>query len=416
MAKNLSDTRPNKRVRLEATRPAAPSPRRPEAPPNNPTAPESKAQGAGCLGGFFRSPVVLVTLMVLLGLFLVTSASAAVGWSVGSGEFAATQTFEAALYMLDQYNLALGEIQSGDLSLARQRLEYIYSQNPDFLDVREQLVTLLVSMGVSLEPTSAAPTATPTVDPRPKEELFTAAQGHINASQWTDAINTLLSLRKTDPAYRTADVDGWLFIALRNRGVENIIQLGLFEPGLYDFALAEEFGPLDNEASVLREGARYFLYGNAFWVAYPQDAAYYYGLSMSIAPGLRDSTGLSAFARYWQSLVDWADQLAASGDWCDAYDQYQAAQRARTDGNLQPTADFAYVQCIGPSDTPTNIPSATWTVAITFTPSPGPTATPSLTPTPGPTNTPSETPIPSDTPMPSDTPVPSDTPSETPTP
>jgi hypothetical protein len=206
--------------------------------------------------------------------------------------------------------------------------------------------------------------------------------------------------------------------------VQNIIELGLFEPGLYDFALAEAFGPLDREASQYREWARLYLYGNAFWFAYPQDAAYYFGLLTAYAPNLTDASGLSAFYRYRQSLIHYADQLAAGQDWCAAYDQYQLAQAARPDSGLQPTADYAMTQCTGPSETPSVTPSFTLTPAITLTPSqtvPGPSATPSDTSSPGPTTAPSDTTAPTDTtapsntPTPNDTPLPSDTPTETPT-
>lgn len=413
---NLSPTQPQKRTPAEV-RATSPTKRVPPAQTgrtNN--VPPKDGQRPGCIRGFLRSPIVIAAFIVLLGLFLVSAASAAVGWSLGSSEYNATATIEAGLYMLDQYNLALADMEAGDYSLAQQRLEFIFAQDPEFLDVREQLVNVMVIVGGNPQPTGLTPlepTPTPTQDPRPKEDLFAAAQALIGAHDWTAAIDTLLALRKADPNYRTADVDGWMYAALRNRGVEQIIQHGLFEPGLYDFALAETFGPLDNEAGVLREGARYFLYGNAFWLAYPQDAAYYYGLSMAIAPGLIDSTGQSAFSRYWQSLVQYADQLAADGDWCEAYDAYQDALRARADSEVQATAQAALIECTGPTDTPSN------TAVFTLTPSntvPGPTATPSSTNTPGPSDTPTNTSAPSNTPIPSDTPVPSDTPTETPTP
>lgn len=410
MSASQSDTQPNK-PQPQATRPSTPL-RRPNTAPTDPgKPPRSLEDRPGCIRGFLRSPVVIVGLFILLGLFLVTAASAAAGWSVGLGEFNATATIEAGLYMLDQYNLALDDMEAGNYSLARQRLEYIFSQDPDFLDVNDKLVQVLVIMQGTVVPTGVElleASATPTQDPRPKEELFTAAQALINARDWTAAIDTLLALRKADPAYRTADVDGWLYAALRNRGVHNILDLGLFEPGLYDFALAETFGPIDNEASILREGARYYLYGNAFWLAYPQDAAYYYGLSMSIAPGLHDAGGLTAFGRFWQSLVHWGDQLAVAEDWCGAYEHYQDALAARQDSGLQPTANAALEQCVGPTETPSLTPSITLTPLASFTPSA--TGVPPSD-TPGPSDTPTDTSVP-----PSDTPMPSDTPTETETP
>lgn len=424
MSTNLSPTQP-RRINpdsLQTTRPAATAPRRPSlsgaGSGKNP--PPSQNNRPGCIRGFFRSPVVIAIFSVLLALFLVTAASAAVGWTVGSGEYNATATMEAGLYMLDQYNLALADVEAGNLSLARQRLEYIYAQDPEFLDVREQLVQVLLALGSSIQPTIGGlptETPTPTQDPRPKEELFTAAKSLIAAGDWTGTIDTLLALRKADPNFHTADVDGLLYAALRNRGAQNILELGLFEPGLYDFSLAEAFGPLDAQAENYRTWARLYLFGNAFWLAYPQDAAYYYGQVASLAPNLTDASGMSAFSRYWHSLIHWAEQLAADEDWCGAYEQYLVALAARSDGELQAQANQAQEMCIGPTDTPAPIPSATIPPAATFTPTftgvppsdtPGPTQTPSSTPEP--TESPTNTPTPSAATTESATNTPTDTP------
>jgi len=343
-----------------------------------------------------------------MALLLVSAASAAAGWSSGRADLHTTATVQAGVYMFDQYNLAMQDIQDGHYDLARQRLEYIYYQDPEFLDVMDQLVSVMFILNTTGVPTGVTlptPSATPTQDPRPKEELFAAAQALLVVRDWTKTIETLLALRKADPTYRTADVDGMLFASLRNRGVQNIVELGLFEPGLYDFSLAEKFGPLDAQVITYREFARMYLFGNAFWYAYPEEAAYYYGQAMSISPDLRDSSGLSAFYRFWQSLVHWADKLAKEGDWCGAYEKYQQAMNARADNQIQPTASFAYDQCVGPTD----IPSSTPTFFFTYTPTI--TGAPTATDTPAITDTPSDTPMPSDTPLP----VPSDTPSQTPT-
>lgn len=365
--------------------------------------------GTGCLGGFLRSPIVIAFIGVLLALLLVTAASAAVGWSFGSAEYSSTATLEAGLYMLDQYNLALSDAADGNLALARQRLEFIYGQDPDFLDVHQQLLNVLIALGPNTESSSGiglpSVTPTPTEDPRPKEELFSAAQALLAANDWTGAIDTLLSLRKTDPTFHTTEVDGMLYAALRNRGVQNILELGLFEPGLYDFSLAEKFGPLDGQAQNYRLWARLYLWGNAFWMAYPQDAAYYYGQVASLAPNLTDASGISAFSRYWHSLIQWAEQLAAEEDWCGAYEQYLVALAARNDADLQAAANNMQQLCLALTPSPTTPFTVTATLTPTqtltgFPPSetPGPTATASYTtepPTaPAPTETPMETPTP----------------------
>ena len=426
----ITPTQPNRRRELEGlpTRPPARIKRRPDSPSTQSRGernlPPDQMNRSGCLGSFFHSPMVIAILVVMLALFLVTAASAAVGWSFGSAEYNATATLEAGLYMLDQYNLALADVQAGNLSLARQRFEYIFAQDSNFLDVHEQLLLVLISLGSSTEAISSGglptETATPTQDPRPKEQLFAAAQALLSTRDWTGTIDTLLSLRKTDPNFHTADVDDMLYVALRNRGAQNILELGLFEPGLYDFSLAEAFGPLDVQALQYREWARLYLWGNAFWFAYPDQAAYYYGQLTGLAPNLTDASGMSAFSRYWHSLIHWAEQLGADEDWCGAYDQYLVALATRNDAELQSAANHAQEMCIGPTETPSITPS--FTSPPLFTSTPTFTGAP-LTNTPGQTETPTNTTEPptETTEPPSDTPTPeplidTETPTETTTP
>lgn len=443
MSADLADTQPNQpnREDPERTRPARHS-TAPEEETHStsvrPTRLESRrvpsrrlvaqARGGGSAppaqpprrqpgrSGFFRRPWVIALFTLLIALSLVTMASAAAGWSVGRSEQHATATFEAGFYMLDQYNLALAEIEAGNYNLARERLEFIFQQNPEFLDVADLWVQVNLVLSGTSQPTAAelpTSTATPTEDPRPKEELLVAAQALFAARDWTATIDTLLALRKADPAFHTAEVDGMFYAALRNRGVQNILEKGLFEPGLYDFSLAEAFGPLDGQALNYREWARLYLYGNAFWYAYPQEAAYYYGQLVGAAPDLRDASGLSAFYRYSQSLIHYADQLAASQDWCASSDAYLNALAARNDAGIQATSDYVYTACIQltPSATYTATATPTWTRTSTGVY----TATPSNTYTPGPpTNTYTPGP-PTNTFTPSYTPTRTNTPTPTPT-
>lgn len=430
MNKQLDDTQPRR------TRPSEPdatqvtparAARLKHGEPANGEGKTPRGQREGGRLRFLRSTWLQASLAAVLVLLLVTAASGAAGWGSGRAQLGATATVQAGLYMFEQYNLALADMEAGNYELARQRLEFIFVADANFLDVADKWVEVMLVLGQTSVPTSAArpsPSATPTEDPRPKEELLAAAQALIAIRDWSGAIDTLLALRKADLSYHTADVDGMLYLALRNRGVQNILELGLFEPGLYDFSLAEKFGPLDGQALNYREWARLYLYGNAFWLAYPEEAAYYYGQLVGMAPDLRDSSGLSAFYRYWQSLVHYADQLAAKEDWCAASGQYEVAQGARQDAGIQPTANYAQEQCIllTPSATPSATGTATPTLFISFTPSPtgsvspsaSSDASPSATATGGsaasPTPTPSRTPTASQTVAPSLTPTPSQTP------
>ncbi len=416
-----NDSQPTQPTRRSSTAPTRPQSGQTPAPGGRPPRGPRKPANAKRLA-WLRAPWVVVALCALAALLLVSSASAALGWSQGREIMHATATMQAGVYMLEQYNLAMEDMAAGRYDLARQRLEFIYQQNQRFLDTGVKLIEVLQILQSTPEAPTVGPmqpSPTPTVDPRPKEELLQAARQHLVAREWSAVIDALLALRKADPSYFTADVDGMLYAALRNRGAQEITQQGLFEPGLYDFSLAENFGPLDAQANNYRQWARLYLYGNAFWLAYPQDAAYYYGQLVGMAPDLRDAQGNSAFYRYWQSLVHWADRLATEETWCDASDAYQQALAARNDAALQPTAEYAYIQCLGPSDTPTAtstasrtptgtaLATATGLATATETPvapgSPTSTETPSQTFTPSATLTPSLTWTPTLTPEPTAT-------------
>ncbi len=301
---------------------------------------------------------------VLALLFL---ASLLLGANSGQRTFGATATAAARVYLDEQYALALQDIQNGNLELARQRFEYIFTHDQSYTAAADRWVELSLLLNATMTVTPPAPpSVTPTPDNRPNEELFTQALVHIANRQWDAALQALASLRQNDANYRVVDVDGLIYLSLRNRGLERILQGGQLESGIYDFSLAEHFGPLDTQAQVARGWARLYLQGNAFWIAYPDIAAGYYGQVAAVAPNLMDESGMSAFFRYWSSLVQIADNLAAAEDWCAANDQYQAALAAANNGNVAATAQVALQNCV--ALTPSLTPTLTLTV-------PGPTAT-----------------------------------------
>jgi hypothetical protein len=213
-------------------------------------------------------------------------------------------------------------------------------------------------------------------------------------------------------------VDGLIYLALRYRGVEKILQQGNLQGGSYDLALAERFGPIDAEANSAREWARIYNFGLSFWEVHPEQAVYYFSQLAAAAPGLRDASGITAIERLKLALVQYGDYLARAGDWCQAQQQYQLALDQGGTGDLVATLAFAAEQCSPPTATITATGTFTSTLTATLTPTifPGVTATtPVIPPTWTLTPTP---PIPATTVAPTDTQVPPSEPppaSETPT-
>jgi hypothetical protein len=312
----------------------------------------------------------------------------------------------------EQFDLALQDISESRYEVARQRLEYIIAQEPSYPGVTEKMAEVMSILYATATPTPPAPTETaiPTRDLRPVEDLFKQAQSLVAAQQWTEAIDTLVALRKADPAYQTARIDGMLFISLRQRGVDKIWKEGDLEGGIYDLALAARFGPLDVQANSSRELARLYVIGSSFWEVLPDQAITYFSQVAAAAPGLRDMSGWTASARYREVLIQYGDQLATKKDWCNAQKQYELALSMGADAALQEKASNAAIQCSPPTGTPTatgGVPTATLPPYV----SPSPTSTTGSVPTE--TNTPPVNPPTDTVPAPSETPQP---PTETPVP
>jgi hypothetical protein len=340
------------------------------------------------------------------------------------------QIEQSAQALKEQFDLGIQEMAAGRYDFARQRFQYVFNQDPNFPGLSDKLASVLTILYATATPLPATSTAspsptitvTPTQDLRPIEERFSQAQDSLSQSEWSKAIDVLLNLRRDEPTYRATRVDGMLYIALRQSGVDKIYKEGDLEGGMYDLTLAENFGPLDLEAAAARNAARLYLYGSSFWEAYPELAVYYFGLAASTAPYLHDASGWTASARYRDALVQLGDKLASGEDWCGAYQQYILAEQIRGDAALSKKMDDAYQRCNPPTGTPAATisltPTPSQTAGVTISPtltapvvttiSPPPTDT--ETPVPPTIEPPSATPTDTPPPPPEDTPTPTETP------
>jgi tetratricopeptide (TPR) repeat protein len=372
--------------------------------------------------------------IILTGLAITTGAVA--GYASGRNALDQIDNNQQAATVTDQYQLALIDMSEGRYEIARQRLEYVIKYDPDYPGASDKLAETLLYLYATATPSAVPATSTPqeTTDPRPAQELFSQAENSLANHNWQDAISTLLSLRKENPDFQTARVDGMLYIALRYLGVEKILNEGNLQGGMYDLTLAENIGPLDFEASRSRSWARLYIIGTSFWEAYPEQAVYYFSQVASAAPYLRDASGWTSIDRYRGALIQYGDWLAQNEDWCSAQTQYETAYSIRADGELENSIEDAALRCAPPTETAfptlitptvtgtytgtlTTTPSGFWTpIATTQTPLPSPTSTPSTT-APSvipPTATTPVMPIMTPTPSPTPSPPPS-TPTPTPT-
>lgn len=361
---------------------------------------------AGAPRGAGNPPVFLNWLLIaFLGLLLLAAIAGVSGYGgyLSAIELRlsnqATQVYGEAQR---QFDLGLQDLQSQRYDLARQRFEYVIQLDPNFPGVTEALAQALLALNTTATATIApTPTLTPTPDLRGQEELYLQAREMMAGGDWTGAIDTLLILRKRYPNYLTVEVDGLLYAALRNRGVQKISILADLEGGTYDLALAQSFGPLDVEARNWRDWATLYVRGASFWDVDWAQAVFYFSQLAQIAPNLMDASRLTSLERYYLALVGYGDWFARQELWCEADEQYQLAASMRNDPAVQPTAVFVADKCANP---PPETTGGEATLTPTLTPTDGPTPTPTFeaglptaTPTPTPPATPTETPTPTPT-------------------
>jgi tetratricopeptide (TPR) repeat protein len=317
-----------------------------------------------------KSPRWRSILISILGFLLLVGLGAFSGYSSGINKRLQTQDSITTQQLSEQYSFALVDIQFGRFDNAIQRLKYIISKNSAFPGAQQKLTEVLVLSNI---PTSTpAPTLTPTPDFSGAESAFQRAQQLIQAQDWPGALGALDTIRKLNPTYKTSQVDGMYYFALRNNGHDLITKQGNLEGGIYYLTLAERFGPLDNTAVGLREGARMYITGASFWELDWKQAVDYFSQVGTGWPSLWDGT-MTASQRYYFASMRYGDVLYGRNEYCAASKQYA---NALTIGNLDKTANKnyqdAFIQCY----------PATPTVAVIATTAPVSTDIPTDTPVP----------------------------------
>lgn len=371
----------------------------------------------------------LWTFLGLLGLVAVAAISAFSGYRSGISLRTDAKETQVASEIQQQFDLAQQDMANKQYDRARQRLQYVIQLNPNFPGATEKLADVLLELNTTATPTAApTPTLTPTPDTRGVDELFSQAQTNLANSDWSNTIDTLLTLRKNDPNYQTVAVDDMLFLALRNRGADKILKEADLEGGIYDLSLAERFGPLDTEAESYLTWARIYILGASFWQIDWQQAVYYFGQVAPQLPNLRDGSGMTATERYRKALIGYGDSLVQD-DPCAAVDQYQQALTLGNDPAAEDSLNKAEEDCSGNSDKKSNNEESTSTqsASATNTPEPAqptevqqatevPQATQAPTAAPQPTEAPTAAPLPTEPPQPTAAPTEPPQPTETPQP
>lgn len=345
-----------------------------------------------------RSGWVITTIILVV---VVLVAATATGVALGINDRVSLAENQAAPRIQSQLTSARLDIEEGRYEIALSRLDWILDEMAEFLSDEElaeigelysQTLVLLASVVTPTpqpSPTPEEPEFTPTPDLRGAEDLFNTARQLMAERAWDDAIQTMQALRQMDLTFRTVQVDGMLYIALRNRGIQKILADGSLEPGIYDLTLAERFAPLDSRAEGLRTWTRLYLTGASFWDVDWGQVVFYFEQVYPHLPNLRDGTFMTATDRFRIGAIEYASQLALAGEYCLAQEYFQRALAIMDDPVVQPTAQWVAEECWDETNQPQPRPPQE---DPTPTPANGPTPTPTGPPVEEPTATPTEDP------------------------
>lgn len=346
LAKGYEDTG---KMEIDASGTPAGNPLEPESvhsatPPAQPPTPAKKPSRKG-LPWFFYPLLGLVALLFVLII------SGFGGYTSGINLRKNAEKTQVSLAVSEQYALGLQDLEQGLYARARQRFEYVIQLDPNYPGVTEKLAEVLLELNTTATPT-LLPTATltPTPDLRDNQQRFDQAQQALASNDWTTTIDNLLALRKLDPTYRAVEIDGMLFLALRNRGRDKILKEADLEGGIYDLTLANKFGPLDAEAQGLLSWSSLYITGASFWGIDWEQAVNYFSQVAPNLPNLMDGSRMTATERLRLALFEYGNVLAGRGQFCAAVRAYQQSYEISPDPKVLQAGELAAAQCSGEGD------------------------------------------------------------------
>ncbi len=300
-------------------------------------------------------------LLGIAGILLIDTLSGFAGYQVGlvqrKQQEAGMRVYKAA----QQFERGIVDMRAGNYLQAKQRFVFVAELDPNYPGIVDMLSAVELAM---------LATATPTVGPtqavvipsnlKGSEALFNQAQEYLTQKQWAAVIEVLDRLRQEDIQYKPVDVDGMYYMALRNLGVDNMLKNGKLEQGMYNLAVAENYGPMDKDAEGYRTWVAMYKTAASYWEIDWDKMVYWMKQVYNMLPGIRDGSNYTSGERLRTGLIEQGDEKLSHQDYCAAAALYAEALSIRSDGTLQATHTEAHNKCIASISTPTpNIPIET---------------------------------------------------------
>ncbi len=363
----IDETQPNKPISVEDTLQTVSI-----TPGETITFPKPRRTWLWIVGG-----ILAVLLIVGVGGFGGYSA----GISIRKAADQNNRNVEAALH----FQLGIADFQAGRYEFAKQRFAYVIQLNPAYPGAMEAMAKVTIIMSATATPTVApSPTAAPTLDMSGAEALLAQAKQLLGAQDWNGTMNALDILRKNNPTFKTLEVDGLYYKALRFRGIQKILQVGNLEGGIYDFAMMQRFGPVDREVRDTESWAVMYINAAKYWKVDWKSAIKYLAEIYPYFPGLMDGSSRTVADRYRESMARYADELLLKEKWCSAEEYYIQSFALGADKQFQENYTRAHNKCLASQPTeipPTDIVPTDEVVPTDVVPTEAPTEEPTAEPT-----------------------------------
>ncbi len=303
----------------------------------------------------------------ILAVLLITAIGCAIGYGAAIKARQAAELDKRLHEATTQFILSQQDIQNNDWAMAKARLEYVIQIYPKYPDAMNQLTAVMVELAKT-NPEEAlqlsAATAIPTVDTTNLEKLFKTSQSLMAGQDWENLLVNVNGLRNSDPTYKSIQVDGMYYMALRNLGMKRISS-GHLEVGIYYLTLADQIGPIDNEAKGYMNNAIMYLNALAGYGVLWEQTVYSLQSLYEMGMYMIDVNGVTLTQRYAEALAGYGDSLQSQGEWCKAVKQYEASLSILSLESVNAIIEDARNKCANPPATPTP------TLAPGETPKPG---------------------------------------------
>lgn len=218
----------------------------------------------------------------------------------------------------EHYNKGVSHLDRDEFELAIAEFEHVLDLEPD----HEEALAGLAEAEQKLE---AKPTPTPMLQQETKAAHLAELREAFGKRDWEAVFASADRLLALDPTYHRGEVDGMLFEAFYQSGLELVEQDRIREGArLFDRALALQ--PDNAQVAHARELATLYVTGIGYWGADWAKAIENLGALYRIEPEYRDVR-----QRIYDAHLEYGDLLAERQDPCGASEEYARAVEVQAD-------------------------------------------------------------------------------------